>query len=46
MRGASVGCAHEQVQELGCIEYNGQIVAHPSLLHAVLNDKLEGEQQI
>jgi len=33
-------------RKLGCIEYNGQIVVHPSLLHAVLNDKLRGEQQI
>ena len=33
-------------RKLGCIEYNGQIVVHPSLLHAVLNDKLRGDQQI
>lgn len=33
-------------RKLGCIEYNGQIVVHPSLLHAVLNDRSRGEQQI
>jgi CRP/FNR family transcriptional regulator, cyclic AMP receptor protein len=33
-------------RKLGCIEYDGKIVVHPPLLHLVLNDKLQGEQQI
>jgi hypothetical protein len=33
-------------RKLGCIEYDGEIVVHPSLRHVVLNDKMQGEQHI
>ena len=35
-----------KLSKLGCIDYNGEIVVRPSLLHAVLNDRLQGEQQV
>jgi len=33
-------------RKLGCIEYDGEIVVHPSLLHVVRNDTLQDEQQL
>lgn len=33
-------------RKLGCIEYDGEIVVHPSLLHLVLNDTPQDERRL